>query len=268
MTSVLVLLLAAFIFIPGPKKTDPNSSNITTNSENVELYNLKANQIIRSPAVILGEAAGWYFEGSFPGGLYDADGALLAPVIAQAKGDWMTTAFVPFEIIVEFGKPLTKTGYLYLNEDDPSGLNQNLEFVKIPIVFEDYVQETSEIKVFFSNSNLDPEVTCVKVFPVSRKIVKTEAVGRAALEALLKGPTQKEDDNGYQTNLNDGVRLNSLKIYDGLAEADFSEELDKGGGSCWVSVVRAQIDETLKQFPTVKNVKISINGRSGDILQP
>jgi len=40
------------------------------------------------------------------------------------------------------------------------------------------------------------------------------------------------------------------------------------GGSCRVSAIRAQIIETLKQFSTVKNVVISINGRTEDILQP
>ncbi|PIP22172.1 MAG: hypothetical protein COX38_02115, partial [Candidatus Nealsonbacteria bacterium CG23_combo_of_CG06-09_8_20_14_all_39_25] len=40
------------------------------------------------------------------------------------------------------------------------------------------------------------------------------------------------------------------------------------GGSCKVSAIRAQITQTLKQFPTVDEVVISINGRTEDILQP
>jgi len=35
-----------------------------------------------------------------------------------------------------------------------------------------------------------------------------------------------------------------------------------------VTAIRAQITETLKQFPTVENVVISIDGRTEDILQP
>jgi len=40
------------------------------------------------------------------------------------------------------------------------------------------------------------------------------------------------------------------------------------GGSCRVAAISAQIMETLKQFPTVKDVIISINSRTEDILQP
>jgi len=267
MTAILVVLLALFLFIPAPNRNGQNPQ-IETNSENIRVFNLLANQKISSPLVVLGEARLWYFEASFPARLEDGNGKIITQVPAQAKTDWMTKEFVPFEARFEFTFPETQTGYVILEEDDPSGLNQNREFIKIPIVFENYIQETSEVKIFFSNSNLDPEVTCAKVFPVTRKIAKTEAVGKVALEALIKGPVQGEVVDGYQTNLNQGIKVNSLKIQNGLAEADFSEELETTGGSCRVSAIRSQITETLKQFPTVNEVKISINGRSEDILQP
>jgi spore germination protein GerM len=51
--------------------------------------------------------------------------------------------------------------------------------------------------------------------------------------------------------------------------ADFNERLEyQVGGSCRVSAIRAQISETLKQFPTIKDVIILINGRKEDVLQP
>jgi len=40
------------------------------------------------------------------------------------------------------------------------------------------------------------------------------------------------------------------------------------GGSCRVSAIRSQITQNLLQFPTIKNVIISVNGRTEDILQP
>jgi len=40
------------------------------------------------------------------------------------------------------------------------------------------------------------------------------------------------------------------------------------GGSCRVSAIRAEIIQTLKQFSTIKEVIISINNRTEDILQP
>jgi len=40
------------------------------------------------------------------------------------------------------------------------------------------------------------------------------------------------------------------------------------GGSCRVTAIRSQIEQTLKQFSTVQSVIISIDNRTEDILQP
>lgn len=130
-------------------------------------------------------------------------------------------------------------------------------------------EATIRVKAFFSNNNLDPEVTCVKVFSVERKVSSTLAVGMAALRELITGPTSEEKRMGYGTVINPGVVVQKLTIENGVARVDFNEELERQvGGSCRVSAIRAQIEETLKQFPTVKEVVISINGKSQDILQP
>lgn len=129
--------------------------------------------------------------------------------------------------------------------------------------------ETIKVKVYFNNNNFDPEISCNKVFPVEREIIKTSAVARAALEELLKGPTEKESQDGFATSINPGVKVQKLVIENNVAKVDFDGTLERAvGGSCWVSAIRSQIIQTLKQFPTVKNVIISINGRTEDILQP
>lgn len=130
-------------------------------------------------------------------------------------------------------------------------------------------EETSEVKIYFNNGNLDPEASCNKVFAVERDISKTTAVGRAALEELLKGPTDTEKTEGYSTSINPGVKIQKLTIENGVARVEFDEQLEfQVGGSCRVTAIRAQIVETLKQFPAVNEVIISINGRTEDILQP
>ena len=48
---------------------------------------------------------------------------------------------------------------------------------------------------------MDPEFSCNKVFPVEREILKTEAVARAALAELLKGPTEAEKDKDFSPAL-------------------------------------------------------------------
>lgn len=128
---------------------------------------------------------------------------------------------------------------------------------------------TMTVKAYFMSSVLDPDITCEKVFPVTRTIDITPAVGAAALGELLKGPTDAEQYHGYTTAIPDDVHLKKLTIVGGVARADFDEALERGvGGSCRVGLIRRQITETLKQFSTVSSVIISIDGRTEDILQP
>jgi len=129
--------------------------------------------------------------------------------------------------------------------------------------------KTLKVKVYFNNSKLDPEFSCNKVFPVEREVSKTQAAARAALEELLKGASEKEKIEGFFTSINPGVKIQSLVIENGTVKVDFDEQLEfQVGGSCRVAAIRAQITQTLKQFPTVNSVIISIDGRTEDILQP
>jgi len=130
-------------------------------------------------------------------------------------------------------------------------------------------QELMTLKVYFNNDKLDPEFSCYKVFPVERKVGKKTAVARAAIEELLKGPTEEEKAAGFFTSINTGVKIQKLVVENGTAKVDFDKQMEyQMGGSCRVSAIRSQITETLKQFSTVKNVIISVDGRTEDILQP
>lgn len=126
------------------------------------------------------------------------------------------------------------------------------------------------VKVYFSNSNLNKEMMdCGLVYPVDREIDKTPAVARATLMELLAGTTTPEENGGYFSSINPGVKIKSLNIVDGAATVDFDKKMDEGmGGSCRVSAVRSQITKTLMQFPTVKSVVISVEGNSEEALQP
>lgn len=132
------------------------------------------------------------------------------------------------------------------------------------------VEDAITVKIFFSSRAEDPQIMeCNRTYPVERRIAKTPAIGRAALEELLKGPNEEEKAAGYFTSLNDGVRINSLTIVDGVARVDFDARLEEGaGGSCRVAAIRSQIASTLRQFPTVNEVIIGVEGRVEDALQP
>jgi hypothetical protein len=96
------------------------------------------NQIIKSPLTVKGVARGyWFFEASFPVVLVNWDGLIIAQGIAQAKGDWMTTEFVPFEANLTFTvdkNAYSNKGTLILKKDNPSDLPQNDNSLEIPVV--------------------------------------------------------------------------------------------------------------------------------------
>ena len=252
---------------------DNNTSTSTDGQEtesDIIVVKPKANEEISSPLEITGQARGtWYFEASFPVRLEDANGMILARSIAQAQSDWMTENFVPFKATLEFTATSSSNGQLILAKDNPSDLPANAKEIKIPVKILASSTDNMTIKVYFNNNNFDPEITCVKVFPVDRVIPRTQAVAKTAIEELLKGPSDAEKNEGYLTSINAGVKLNSISIDEGVAKADFDETMEQAiGGSCRVSAIRSQIEQTLKQFPTVQGVIISVNGRTEDILQP
>ncbi|MFA6215149.1 MAG: GerMN domain-containing protein [Patescibacteria group bacterium] len=235
----------------------------------IKIDNPRPNQAVTSPLEITGQARGyWFFEASFPIKLVDAGGNILATGIAQAQSDWMTNDFVPFKATLEFNPMAAKTGELILQKDNPSGLPENDDELRLPLAF---FGETASVKIFLTTKETgnNPDFNCQKTAAVGRTIPKTLALGKAALAELLKGPTESEIAQGFSTTINTGVKLQKLTIENGVAKADFSQELEyQVGGSCRISAIRAQISDTLKQFSSVKEVIISIDGRTEDILQP
>lgn len=233
---------------------------------------VRPHQEISSKLLVEGAARGfWFFEASFPVRIYDSNNNELGMAVAQAQDDWMTEKFVPFQVAIQFLAAATQRGTLVLEKDNPSGLPENADELRIPVVFRKsgVSETTTNLKVFFNNGKLDPEFSCDKVFAVSREVPKTQAVARAALEELLKGPAERDKALGFITSINSGVKIQKLTIEDDTAKVDFNSQLEfQTGGSCRVAAIRMQITETLKQFPSVKDVIISIDGRTEDILQP
>lgn len=94
------------------------------------------NDIVRSSLVIEGEARGtWFFEADFPIYLYDGDGAELGIAIARAESNWMTADFVSFRAVMQFMPPKDKSGILVLKKNNPSGLPEHDDELKIPVRF-------------------------------------------------------------------------------------------------------------------------------------
>ncbi len=234
---------------------------------------------ISSPVIVKGKALGnWFFEGVLPVSLEDERGNLLSAAPARALSDWMTEDYVEFEATLSFDLVDNQAATITIKNDNPSGLPENSKEYKVPVKLvpatamqnETETSALSTINIYFPNTTLDPEMMdCGKVFAVERSIPKVEGIALAALNEMLKGPSESEKTEGYFSSINDGVTVNRLKIEDGTAYADFSVRLGENvGGSCKVGSIRAQIEDTLKQFDSVQNVVISIDGNSEEILQP
>ena len=256
------------------KNGSPSYPKPQTNCEDTKIVVIfpQPNEVIKNPLVVEGMARGfWFFEAVFPACLYDYGGEKLGCGLMQTTGDWMTADFVLFKGEIDFQPTKSENGTLVLEKNNPSGLKEKAEQIEIPVRFAatDIVPiEKIKVKAYFNNSKLAP-FSCEEVFSVEREIVKTQAVTRASLEELLRGPTEKEKEKGFFTNINLGVKIQKLTIENGIAKVDFDEQMEfQMGGSCRVTAIRAQIIQTLKQFPTIKDVVISVDGRAEDILQP
>lgn len=137
--------------------------------------------------------------------------------------------------------------------------------------------DTQQVKLFWIDDNHELQ-------PSIRIIPKTPAVASAALQELLWGidpaslagfgtalpdPAEVLEPDVRDPDWGPRVTLRSLVIKDGVATADFSREINAyGGGSARVAAITDQITETLKQFPTVKQVRIAVEGQTDGVLQP
>lgn len=124
--------------------------------------------------------------------------------------------------------------------------------------------------VFFGNDTLDPVISCSRTYPVSRQLEVSGSVYEATIESLLKGPTESESQSGYSTAIPKNTMLNSVTIdSQGQVTADFGGGIAKGAaGSCLVTAIRSQIEQTLLQFAGVEKVVISVDGEVEEALQP
>ncbi len=134
--------------------------------------------------------------------------------------------------------------------------------------------KTTTIKVYFSNEKLNPNIIdCNKVFPVTRKIPKTTAIAKAALEELFKGVTKEEEAKGYgsiPTAESNGV-LKSINVKNGAAYVNFTklilEQMGNATTSCGGGQYFGMIEKTLTQFPTIKKVYYAVEGDTNEFYE-
>ena len=253
----LVIKNPACIF--GPQE---ETENIPDKSELIRLDTPQPNETITSPLTVKGEARGyWFFEADFPVKLLNAKGEVIAIAIAQAKSDWMTEDFVPFEATLEFQSPGSEKGTLVLEKDNPSDLPENADELIIPVIFE---TATRTVKLYYYNQELDEDesgnISCSRagLVPLEREIPLTKTPIQDAIQLLLQGElTKAERASGITTEYPlEGFSLKGASLNDGVLTLEFSDLNNRtGGGSCRVGILWFQIEATAKQFPEVEQVR-------------
>ncbi|MCX6720477.1 MAG: GerMN domain-containing protein [Candidatus Staskawiczbacteria bacterium] len=260
---IIVILLCILFFVPSPEEKLVGADGLQ--------INLKQNQEVSSPLTITGVVTGkdsWAgFEGQVGNvKLLDTTGNELSVGVLTATTEW-TTLPTSFETTLNFQADGATSGVLVFHNENPSGIPEKNKTFTLPIKIGKSSGELMTVKVYFGGSIL-ADAECDVVSPVDRIIPKTQTVARATIEELLKGPTVEEKVGGYLSVIPVGSKLNSISIVNGEARVDFSATTESGGGSCSMAARVAQITQTLLQFPTITSVKLSINGRTGDIFQP
>ena len=276
MKSTTLLLIALGVAIGGvgvylwsqSQGEGTGNGGVIEHNDLLRVFQPLENDTIASPLTIRGEARGmWYFEASFPVRLLDANGnnIPLEPGYIMTSGEWMTEEYVPFEATLTFSAPPTGTGTLILQKDNPSGLPEHDDELRIPIRFaagSSVPQRT--IQLYYYNPSLDEDsqgnIMCSEagLVAVERTIPLTETPVQDAVRLLLRGElTLSEVAAGITTEYPlDGFALEGASRANGVLTLAFSDPKNATvGGSCRVGILWFQIRKTAQQFEGVGEVR-------------
>ncbi len=240
--------------------------------ERIQVNTPTPNQPISSPLTAAGEARSmWFFEADFPMRIMDANGIELGVGIATAQEEWMVEDFVPFTGTIEFSTPTTPTGTIIFERDNASGLPEHDDSFSFPIQFSEYhanednANQEQTVDIYFYNQTLDTDtegnIICSvdSVLSAERTIPHTTTPARDVVELVLAGDiTAEESAQGLSTEYPlSGVSLADITLHEGILTIELNDpELSTSGGSCRVTLLRAQLEKTVLQFETVNEVVI------------
>ena len=102
-----------------------------------------------------------------------------------------------------------------------------------------------------------------RLVPVQRQVPATLGVARAAMTALLAGPTPLEGSgpSALSTLIPAETQLLDIAVSNGIAVVDLTGQFESGGGSTSMFGRLAQVVYTLTQFPTVTGVTFRLDGQ-------
>ena len=115
--------------------------------------------------------------------------------------------------------------------------------------------------VFFSSSG------DIKLNKINRRVQVTGSPLQAVITVLLEGATPDELNQGYLSLIPPGTKLRSIRVSDGVATMDFSEEfMFNTFGPEGMKNQLKQIVYTASEFPTVRAVQFLVDGQKVDYI--
>lgn len=144
--------------------------------------------------------------------------------------------------------PKSKTGWFAIADALSSAMPQ----YRIPVQL---TTQTETVEAYFPNPKKSGKASCDQVFPVKRTVVTSGGNVMdhyaAALRALTKGPTQEESAKGFTTAFPEEAKFIRVgQDESGRLVGDFPKSLVDGiQDRCRLSLIRSQIEETLKTVP-------------------
>lgn len=122
-----------------------------------------------------------------------------------------------------------------------------------------------DVVVFYGNTQLNPNVDCDVVHPVSRQVPNATDVPFSALQKLFVGPSDIEINEGYTSFFSDKTAnaIRTLTVQDGTAYVnlrDIRQIIPNASSSCGSASLLASIESTLFQFDHIDRVIIAIEG--------
>lgn len=214
----------------------------------------EAGATVTSPLLVSGFARA--FENAFAWRIKDAAGGERASGFGLAEAEEPGT-YGPFRLEI-FIPALAEPAFtleLFTNSAK-DGSEQDL--VSIPLNL--LSTKAVAFDVFFRSDRKNDSDSCAVVFPVTRTMAQTAALGRTSLYVLLNGPSDEEIAAGYRTAFPSEIHIATIVISNETATVDLSPSTLEVTDACRRQTMRAQIEKTLLQFPAIQNVEIIVGG--------
>jgi len=140
---IVLIVLAAFLFIDGPKAGAPldtaqiPAAQMSGDTANMVSLSIAPGAVLAGATTITGTIRGaYFFEANARGMLLDASKNVLKTFPITATTDWMTSDAVSFTTIADATGIAPGSGYFRIANDNPSGDPVNDKYIDVPVVFQ------------------------------------------------------------------------------------------------------------------------------------